>query len=126
MDCMRNDDEDSCPFPIYNSTVLFNYCFPEVESTADTVRTVSQSMQEDKPDPMTVLLMDMQKGWSVFIYMTIISMLITMTYVFLLKYIAKPLLYVSLVLVVLCLAGGAGFSTVQYLDVSKLESTNPE
>jgi uncharacterized membrane protein YedE/YeeE len=60
-------------------------------------------------DTLGTLVMDFELGWPSLIYMFIISLVITIIYVYLLKWIAKPLLYTSLVLIVLGLVGAGGF-----------------
>lgn len=66
----------------------------------------------------------MQKGWHVFIYMTVIVLVISIIYVYLLKFFAKPLLYISIAGMLLFLVFGGLFCFVQYTNAA--ENTLPE
>lgn len=74
-------------------------------------------------DTLGTLILDFKNAWHVILYMFVITLVITIIYVYLLKFIAKPLLYTSLVLIVLGLVGGGGF--VFYLSQGVVEE-DPE
>jgi choline transporter-like protein 2/4/5 len=60
-------------------------------------------------DTLGTLIYDFQTNWIIIVYMFLITLVITLVYVYLLRWIAKPLIYISLVLIVLALIGGGGY-----------------
>jgi hypothetical protein len=107
LECMVNNDETACPRPNYNSTVIFTFCTPEVSSTVKTINIIAEKLNSNKTIANT--LNDFSKAWGVLVYMSFVSFVLTLIYVYLLQHIAKPLLYTSIVLIVLGLLGGAGY-----------------
>ena len=45
--CITNNDEDSCPTALYNTTQMFGYCIPEYDSTVELVKTVFEEMNNE-------------------------------------------------------------------------------
>lgn len=115
LDCHINTRETRCPKPTYNSTLIFTYCVPELSSTIETLKNVGTAMSGGE-DELSALIIDIQTKYHIFIYMILISFITTVTYVFLLRWTAKPLLYLSLVLVTLGLLGGGVFFLYMYLS----------
>ena len=116
---MTNDQNDACVQPNYNSTLLARFCIPEFTSTFATLEKIAKAMSVSEQDSLANVLLDISNAWEVILYMTVVSFLITLVYVFLLRWIAKPLLYVSLVLLLVGMILGG---LIIFLQVENYES----
>lgn len=74
-------------------------------------------------DDLTALIIDMQTKYHIFIYMFLISLVTTMLYVYSLKHIAKPMLYLSFVLVTFGLLGGGVYFLYLYMVLQPIPET---
>jgi choline transporter-like protein 2/4/5 len=107
VECLINDDVAACPYMTYDTFTLLGYCLPEPASAKDTFDKITASMNES--NPLTTALLDLVRSWKLIAAMSGVVFLTTFLYVFLLQWIAKPLLYISLVVLLLFLAGSGFF-----------------
>jgi len=62
----------------------------------------------------------MKESWPVLLIMTFGALIITVLYMFLLKWLTKPILYISLILILLGGVALGGFSTLKYIEYKNL------
>ncbi len=90
------------------------YCLPtDAEDAANTI--LSSIATGDLGQYMS----DLATAWYVFLIMAAITTVLTIIYMVLLRWMAKPLLYISFVVIFLLLVGGGFyvfFSSYQYAD----------
>lgn len=72
-------------------------------------------------DTLGSLIADFRTGWVVILIMSAVVIIITLIYVFLLRWIAKPLIYISIIIIHLAMAGG-----IYYLVSRALVETDPD
>lgn len=92
--CIPNNDEEDCPRAMYNTSLVFGYCLPEMNSTVELIKQVYEQMNNEAN--LSQYFIDIQECWQVMLVMCFVTLVITIIYVFLLRWIAKPLIYVSL------------------------------
>jgi len=116
---LTNDEVSSCPYYQYNTTHFFGYCFPEPASTLETLSDVAQMASAADAqvsdgmaasDILSSFIVDVQNAWQVILYMTLISLATTLIYIAILKCLARPLLYISMLLVLVLFAGGGAWT----------------
>lgn len=107
LECMVNNDAKSCMRPNYNSTVLLRFCVPELKTTAETLNKLAVRMGGD--DFLGDLIVDFQSGWWIILVMSGITLVVTILYIFLLQWIAKPILYITLFLLTGGLLGAGAY-----------------
>ena len=97
---------------------MFGFCVPELESTANTLKEVADMASAARSsitgamsagDQMTAIIVDMRKAWPVIIYGALTSLVVTAIYVFVLKWMAKPLLYLSILMLLVLMGGGGAY-----------------
>lgn len=114
---MINDDAKSCMRPNYNSTVLLRFCVPELETTLQTLNTLAVKI--GSKDYLGSLIKDVQTGWPIIIIMSAITLAITILYIFLLQWLAKPMLYVCLFLFVGGILGAGAYLMYLFTTVAE-------
>lgn len=92
--CIVNNDEKSCPTALYNTTLVFGYCLPEYDSTVELIKTVFAEMNNQAN--FSQYFIEIGEVWKLMIVMCFVALILSVIYVFLLRWIAKPLIYVSL------------------------------
>jgi len=101
-ECMPNvDSNNECPTNKLYSTVLFEtMCLPNREAAKDVYKVLMNALQND-PNFGTFSKYAQEIGivWKEMLYMCLASVLISIVYIFLLKWITKPLLYCSMVII---------------------------
>jgi len=103
VECMLNTDYSSCPYKQYNTNQLLGFCLPEISSTLDQLSAVAEQMGQ--ADNLTTIIVSASKTWTLVLYMGFAAFFITLLYVFILRWIAKPLLYLTTMLLLFLLAG---------------------
>lgn len=123
MDCMVNDDVSECPVATYNTTAKFNYCLPDVDS--EEMKDTAEEMYKQLNEQMGLgaYVNDIKLAWQVLVIMAFVSLIVTITYIWLLKCITKPILYSSLLLIFLL---GAATGYYAYKEVMKIEDKNSD
>ena len=113
---------------------MFGFCVPELESTANTLKEVADMASAagsavtggmSAGDQMTAIIVDMRKAWPVIIYGALTSLVVTFIYVFVLKWMAKPLLYLSILMMLVLMGGGGAYLWLTQLKMPDLQS-NPD
>lgn len=91
----------SCPkatlYGDYGTILARGYCMPDKEALKKGYSTIMAAMSSNSA--FTSSMNDIQLCWKVVLGMCVATILIAMIYVFLLKWIVKPVLYVSMVLI---------------------------
>ena len=78
------------------------FCFPEMtymKEKGEQVATLMYGQLNDQIGGFGKYMVDIQETWQLIIVMGIISFVFTLIYMYLLKWITKPVLYVSLFLI---------------------------
>lgn len=111
IDCMINNDVTVCPSYsdsiFMNTTTQYNYCIPRTDKAEAIIKEMYKELN-DSIGGFGNYINDINDAWFVMLIMAIVSFLVTIAYVWLLKYVTKPLLYSSLVLIFF-LGCGTGF-----------------
>lgn len=124
LDCMPNNENPTCPGYknelaniFYDTTMIFNYCIPRADEAEDIVTELYAELDENIGG-FGNYINDIKDAWFVMIVMAVVSLLVTITYVWLLKILTKPLLYTSLVLIFLlgCATGYYAYSQTQAME----------
>ena len=105
-DCYKNTDYPTiCPIAGYDTKKLITYCVPEYDSAKEGVKELYNTL--DEKYGFASHLQDLAAAWKPIVIMGCATIVVTLLYVWLLKYITKPFLYGSLlaVQVLLILAG---------------------
>jgi len=110
VDCLANSVIKACPDSFYNTTQLLGYCLPEASSTLSTIKDIGEEMNQG--DSFATTVVDLDRSVTLIGVMLVVISVSTVLYVWVLKFIAKPLLYLSLVFLVLGLAGVGGYAWV--------------
>jgi hypothetical protein len=111
-DCKPNANFTTCPSADYDTNPcnpisliilkldLARYCFPNATDIANVLA------EKIAGGDLARYFTDLATAWWVFLVMTAICLVITLLYMFLLRWTAKPVLYVSFVIIFLMLLGG--------------------
>lgn len=82
---------------------LERFCLPDLKEMKDKVMEMFMS------DGLSNYMGDLATCWWVFIVMAFISLAISIIYLILLRCFAKPIMYLSFVLILVLLAGGGAY-----------------
>jgi hypothetical protein len=86
----------------HNTQNVMGFCFPSTEDLKDTAETIANAIYaslDESVGGFTKYMVDLQESWQLILLMGFMSFIITLIYMFLLKWITKPVLYVSLFLI---------------------------
>lgn len=105
-ECMINSENTECTTPVFDTAMVFHYCLPEGDDAKEFFDSLYQKM-DDKFN-FGSYIADLQLCWRGMAIMMVVTMIIAIVYIFLLKWITKPLLYISMVVILVCfiLLGG--------------------
>ena len=95
--CKTNSDISECPKSYFNTTELYGYCLPSKETLESTLKKVYEEMNSESN--FAKYIADIQLCWPAIAGMAGATLVISALYIFLLKWITKPLLYISMVLI---------------------------
>jgi len=101
-DCVPNTETSNvCPTnDLYGTTLFVNYCFPDKAAGKKALDVIKRALAADpNVGRMTEYFQQLEIVWKEILYMCLASVLITVVYIFLLKWITKPLLYVSMLII---------------------------
>jgi len=76
---------------------MSSYCVPDFDPDSDVIKQLYEQMNEQVG--LAAYVTDIKESWQVLLIMGFGSFVITLIYLFLLKWITKPLLYVSLFMI---------------------------
>ena len=76
------------------------FCIPDMKDVEKVAKPMLKQMS-DQVGGFSKYMVDIQESWKLILVMGIASMFITLIYMFLLKWITKPILYVSLFLILI-------------------------
>jgi solute carrier family 44 protein 1 (choline transporter-like protein) len=111
-ECKPNSDSEwECPMSMFDTVPLHTYCMPESEDVMALFSQVYSQMDEN--NNFGKFINDLQNCWQAIVIMAFGSLVISAAYIFLLKWITKPLLYVSMVLILLCFLLLGGWAWIQ-------------
>jgi hypothetical protein len=110
---------DECLISAFGTAPMMKYCLPKKEDAKAVFDKVSIELQKDST--VTYYIVELKEGWPVLVIMTFGALLITILYMFLLKWLTKPILYISLILILVCGVLTGLFSTMKYLEFKAAE-----
>ena len=122
---MPNDDVNECPKfdPVFsNTTVKYGYCMPAQLEDNAAIQRLWQEFYDQLG--FAQYISDIREAWLVLVIMGVVTFIITLTYIWMLKCMTKPLLYSSL-LIIFALGVGSGYyafsKTMEIEDTSSNE-----
>ena len=103
---MTNNAVSECPIPVMDTNNLGNMCVPSAGSTKDAIDTLQKALGEN--ENFSQFVIEIVEAKTPLIIMAVIVFITTVIYIYLLKFIAKPVLYISIFALFLfgLLAGG--------------------
>lgn len=90
--CKTNNNVRSCPTTIGDTTLLYTFCVPSLDSAETVLTTLYQGNQQ-----FAQYVADIRESAKPLMIMAAVTFVISMLYIYLLKWFAKPLLYISIV-----------------------------
>lgn len=82
----------------YDTEDMMGFCMPDAETMKTKGQALYKAMTESMGN-MSRYLDDVGSSWKIILVVGILSLVITLIYLFLLRWITKPILYISLFLV---------------------------
>ena len=76
------------------------YCVPTKEDSLEAYNMIKEEL--DKQSGMGQYIVQLKASWEAIAIMSFVTILISLLYIWLLKWITKPLLYVSMLIILLC------------------------
>ena len=128
IECMVNDDVAVCPSGpaadmasgapviLFDTHDVMGYCIPEYDDIKEFGSQLYAQMDGSTGGAMSRYMRDIQLSWWVLLIALFLSLVVTIVYLWLLYYITKPLLYGSLIGVLLFGLLFTGFSAKQFMD----------
>jgi hypothetical protein len=100
--CKTNTDIPSCNAATakYNTEPQMGYCVPTKEDSLEAYNMIKEEL--DKQSGMGQYIVQLKASWEAIAIMSFVTILISLLYIWLLKWITKPLLYVSMLIILLC------------------------
>jgi len=95
--CKPNSKVSSCPTTVGDTTPLYSYCVPSSASAETVLETLYKGNQQ-----FAQYVSDIRESASPLLIMAAVTFVISMLYIYLLKWFAKPLLYISIVAILVC------------------------
>jgi hypothetical protein len=129
LDCMINNEVQVCPGYkselaniFYDTKEYFNYCIPRADEAVELVTELYKELDENIGG-FGNYINDIKDAWFVMLVMSVVSLCVTVFYVWLLQHFTKPLLYTSLVLIFVlgCATGYFAYSQTQTLPKESKE-----
>ena len=84
---------------MYDTEPMMNYCLPTKEDSVEAYNYIQEEI--DKQSGMGQFILQVQESWEAIVIMSIVTVLISIVYVWLLKIIVKPILYISMLIILL-------------------------
>jgi hypothetical protein len=112
--CMTNTDEDECPKTYYETQLNYGYCIPAGEEVEAALAKILEEVNEQSS--FGKYLNELQNCWQAIAVMSGVTIIISILYIFLLKWITKPLLYISMILIFICFVLLGGYCYVHMAD----------
>ena len=94
---MTNTVVDSCPLSLYDTSPQASYCLPQGEDVVEAMEAIYKQL--DEKYGFGSYIADLQRCWKAIAVMCFMTFVISIVYLGLLKWITKPLLYVSMLLI---------------------------
>jgi hypothetical protein len=94
LDCLPNNDVSSCPRPTLNTTALASLCVPAAGSAKDVVAALYKALGEG--GDLSTQVVNLLEAKNPLIIMAFVVFLSTLAYIYLLRFLAKPVLYISM------------------------------
>lgn len=117
LDCMPNSEVESCPYSIYTYEAYYDtYCLPDAQEALDDIMAAITQSQST----FATMAVEVMKAREMFVYIPFVACIVSLVYVYLLKCFAKPLIYLSIVLVLVIFVAG-GYYSYSYKDEYDVE-----
>lgn len=92
-----------CPLTAGETNLLYTFCVPSAASAEDVLKTLYKGGSSS----FAQYVADIKESVKPLFIMAAVTFVISMLYIYLLKWFAKPLLYISIVAILVCgLVGG--------------------
>ena len=115
-ECMINSDASECPDNnLFDTELKGSFCLPEGDDVKDILKVIYDNLSNQSN--FGKYMADLQSCWQAMLGMCIATFFISLLYIFLLKWITKPLLYISMVSILICfvlLGGWAWMKAASY------------
>lgn len=125
VDCLLNNDVSECPSytdsMFMNTTLQYNYCIPRTDKAEAIVKEMYKELDESIGG-FGNYINDIKDAWFILLVMSIVAFLVTIGYVWLLKFATKPLLYSSLVLIFFLGCGSGYYAYSQTVAMENKDS----
>lgn len=110
-DCFKNSHVSECPTAAFDTVVAGTYCLPEADDVKQIFEKIYNNMNEK--NNFGKYMADIAQCWQAIAGMCAATLVISVIYIFLLKWITKPLLYVSMLLILVFFILLGGWSWIQ-------------
>jgi hypothetical protein len=119
-ECIKNDGSTTgCEKAfLYGTTLVRTYCLPNKEAGAEILKVLRNAMESNSV--MVSSVNDIQTTWRVIAGMAAATIVIALIYITLLRWFVKPLLYVSMILILVCFVL---FGTWSFMKRSEFDAT---
>ena len=99
--CKTNADVTDCNAftAMYDTEPMMRYCLPTKEDSLEAYNYIQEEI--DKQSGMGQFVIQLQESWEAIVIMSIATVVISIIYVWLLKIIVKPILYISMLVILL-------------------------
>jgi hypothetical protein len=94
--CKTNNNVRSCPITVGDTQKLYTFCVPSTNSAEEVMKTLFKGNQQ-----FAQYISDIQHSGKPLAIMAAVTFVISMLYIYLLKWFAKPLLYISIVAILI-------------------------
>lgn len=90
--CKTNNNVGTCPTTVGDTSLLYTFCVPSVDSVEEVLKVLYKGNQR-----FAQYVTDIKESAKPLLIMSAVTFVISIIYIYLLKFFAKPLLYISIV-----------------------------
>jgi len=113
-ECKPNSEREECPEAQYGTVVQGTFCVPAKDDVKEIFQQVYKAIGAESN--FGKYMADLQKCWKSMAAMCGMTFFVALGYIFLLKWITKPLLYVSMVAILVSFILLGGWSWMRYTE----------
>lgn len=97
-DCKVHASISVCPATLGGTKLLYTYCVPSAASAEDVLKT----LYKGSTGQFAQYVADIKESVRPLFIMAAVTFVVSMLYIYLLKWFAKPLLYISILAILIC------------------------
>jgi len=94
--CKTNNNVGTCPTTVGDTSLLYTFCVPSVDSVEEVLKVLYKGNQR-----FAQYVTDIKESAKPLLIMSAVTFVISIIYIYLLKFFAKPLLYISIVAILI-------------------------